>query len=411
VAQDSPVSSLSFDLKTFISDAVANGSSDQAAGGTSQAFASSWYLTDVFGGFQIWTGSNATGLQCTNFTAAIQAIPANNPPTIATAASASPSPVTGATTALSVLGTDDNGEANLTYTWTTTGTPPASVSFSANGTNATKNTTATFTSAGIYSFLVTARDQGNLTVTSAVSVTVNQTLTTVVVAPTSATVAASAPQQFTATARDQFAANLTTQPTLTWTTSGGGTISATGLFTAGTTAGGPYTVTAKNGSVSGTASATVTSSPTTVYQINCGSSSAVSPFAADAYSSGGTMHTVTNTITTTGVTKPAPAAVYQSERYGASTYTLPSLVASASYTVRLHFAELYQTATGKRVFNIVINGTTVLSNFDIYAAAGGQYKAVVREFTATANASGQIVIGLTTVTDNATIGGIELIRN
>ena len=103
--------------------------------------------------------------------------------------------------------------------------------------------------------------------------------------------------------------------------------------------------------------------------------------------------------------------MYQSERYDASTYTLPSLVASASYTVRLHFAELYQTATGKRVFTLVINGTTVLSNFDIYSAAGGQYKAVVREFTTTANASGQIVIALTTVTDNATIGGIEVIRN
>jgi hypothetical protein len=34
----------------------------------------------------------------------------------------------------------------------------------------------------------------------------------------------------------------------------------------------------------------------------------------------------------------------------------------------------------------------------------------VREFTATANASGQIVIQLTTVTDNATIEGIEIIK-
>ena len=46
-------------------------------------------------------------------------------PTIATAAAALPSPVTGTTTALSVLGADDAGESNLTYTWATTGTPPA----------------------------------------------------------------------------------------------------------------------------------------------------------------------------------------------------------------------------------------------------------------------------------------------
>ena len=38
-------------------------------------------------------------------------------PTIATTAAASPSPAPGTTTDLSVLGADDGGEANLTYTW------------------------------------------------------------------------------------------------------------------------------------------------------------------------------------------------------------------------------------------------------------------------------------------------------
>ncbi|MBN1601643.1 MAG: hypothetical protein JW915_08545, partial [Chitinispirillaceae bacterium] len=80
------------------------------------------------------------------------------------------------------------------------------------------------------------------------------------------------------------------------------------------------------------------------------------------------------------------------------------------YNVRLHFAELYQTATGARRFNVLINGTAVLTNFDIYSVTGARYKALVREFTATANGSGQIVITFTTVTDNATISGIEIIR-
>jgi hypothetical protein len=181
----------------------------------------------------------------------------NAAPTVATPASALPSPVTGATTTLSVLGADDGGEANLTYTWATTGTPPAAVSFSANGTNAAKTTTATFSKAGAYSFQVTIRDQSALTVTSTVAVTVNQTLTSIVVSPSSATVNVSATQQFTATARDQFTTNLTTQPSFTWTVSGGGTINASGVFTAGSTAGGPYTVTATSGAVNGTASVTV----------------------------------------------------------------------------------------------------------------------------------------------------------
>jgi mannose/cellobiose epimerase-like protein (N-acyl-D-glucosamine 2-epimerase family) len=147
----------------------------------------------------------------------------------------------------------------------------------------------------------------------------------------------------------------------------------------------------------------------TVYQINCGGSVS-SPFTADQYYSGGTARTVTNTITTTGVTNPAPQTVYQAERYGTVTYTLPNLTVGMQYKVRLHFAELYWTAAGKRKFNVTINGTTVLSNYDIYAETGARYKAVVQEFTATANTSEQIIIKLTTVTDNATIEGIEIIQ-
>ena len=60
VAKDSPVASLSFDLNLFIKDSAANGIS------------SSWYVTDIFAGFQIWTGSDATNLQCTSFTNKVQ---------------------------------------------------------------------------------------------------------------------------------------------------------------------------------------------------------------------------------------------------------------------------------------------------------------------------------------------------
>jgi hypothetical protein len=298
----------------------------------------------------------------------------------------------------------------LTYTWSTTGAPPAAVTFNANGTNAAKATTATFAKAGTYALQVTVKDQGNLTATSALNLTVNPTLTSLVVSPANATVPTSGTQAFTATALDQFGIALGSQPTITWSVSGGGTISASGLFTAGTAAGGPFMVSAATGSTSGTASVTVASTPTTVYRIDCGSTSGASPFTADQFSSGGTARTVTNAINTTGLTNAAPQGVYQSERYGNVTYTLPSLVAGASYTVRLHFAELFQTAAGKRLFNVAINGTAVLSNFDIFATTGAAFKATLRDFAATANASGQIVIQFTTITNNATIEGIELIR-
>jgi hypothetical protein len=135
-------------------------------------------------------------------------------------------------------------------------------------------------------------------------------------------------------------------------------------------------------------------------------------FVADEdYSTGGTTYSVPNTITIpASVTNAAPAAVYQSARQGAVTYTIPGLTAGVSYTVRLHFAELYFSASGQRVFNVSINGAAVLSNFDIYATAKANFTALVEQFAATANSSGQIVIAFTNGTvDQPMINGLEVI--
>jgi len=150
------------------------------------------------------------------------------------------------------------------------------------------------------------------------------------------------------------------------------------------------------------------SSNAPVVRINAGGS-AVSPFSADAYSDSGSVFSSTASISVAGVTNAAPAAVYQDVRWNtAFTYTIPGLSAGTSYVVRLHFVELTWTAAAQRQFNVAINGSTVLSNFDIFAAAG-QNIAVEREFNATANASGQIVIAFSKGTvDNPSVAGIEI---
>ena len=96
-------------------------------------------------------------------------------PSVSQAAAANPNPVTGTTTALSALGSENGSGSGLTYTWSATG--PAAVGYSANGTNAAQNSTATFIAAGSYSFTVTITDGNSMSVTSNVSVVVNQTLT------------------------------------------------------------------------------------------------------------------------------------------------------------------------------------------------------------------------------------------
>jgi hypothetical protein len=179
----------------------------------------------------------------------------NQPPTVATPAHASANPVTGKTVNLSVLGADEGGESNLTYSWTSNG--PASVLFSLNNSNAAKNTVATFSSAGNYSFSVTITDAGGLSMMSNVNVTVNQTITLVVVTPGTATVHVNQSLQFLATAYDQFGNSLLTQPTFTWSLSGRGTLNGTGLYTAPRKRGGPYTITATASGIHGTARVTV----------------------------------------------------------------------------------------------------------------------------------------------------------
>ena len=79
--------------------------------------------------------------------------------------------------------------------------------------------------------------------------------------------------------------------------------------------------------------------------------------------------------------------------------------------MRLHFAELTWTAPGQRLFNVAINGTTVLSAFDIFATSGAQNRAVTEQFTARANSSGQIVIAFTQAgVDNPEVNGIEILH-
>jgi hypothetical protein len=144
--------------------------------------------------------------------------------------------------------------------------------------------------------------------------------------------------------------------------------------------------------------------------IDAASPSAVSNWIADADYSGGSEATVYNTINTSVASNPAPQAVYQTQRYARSfTYTIPNLTAYGAYTVRLHLAETFWTAAGKRVFGATVNGTQVLSNFDIFVAAGGVNRAITKQFSTSADSAGKIIILFTATVDNASLAGIEII--
>jgi uncharacterized protein (TIGR03437 family) len=140
------------------------------------------------------------------------------------------------------------------------------------------NTTATQTTytglAGhTYSFYSIARDlvgnveDGKTSADAGTRVAPPPAATTISVTPATASVPANKTQQFTATAYDQYGNPMSPQPAIGWSVSGGGSING-GLFTAGPTAGGPFTVTASvsGSTVTGTATlviaaCTVTAAP------------------------------------------------------------------------------------------------------------------------------------------------------
>ena len=133
------------------------------------------------------------------------------------------------------------------------------------------------------------------------------------------------------------------------------------------------------------------------------------PFSADAFFSGGSTGRTTTTFDLSGVTNAAPQDVYQSIRFGTFTYSIPGLTPGAPYQVRLHFADSFNPVPGRREFDVAINGTPVLTDFDIVLAAGGPRRAVVQEFVAQANA-GTIAIRFTPGSvGNPQVCGVEVL--
>jgi hypothetical protein len=140
------------------------------------------------------------------------------------------------------------------------------------------------------------------------------------------------------------------------------------------------------------------------------SGGAAGPYAYDRGFSGGNTASTADAIDTGGVTDPAPQAVYQTGRYaGSFSYALGGLTPGAGYTVRLDFAEFAWGSAGQRLFSVALNGTQVLSNFDIFAAAGGKDRAIAESFPATADGGGTITVAFTASRDNALINGIAVL--
>ena len=94
--------------------------------------------------------------------------------------------------------------------------------------------------------------------------------------------------------------------------------------------------------------------------------------------------------------------LYQSERYGNFSYSIP--LPNGNYTVLLRFAEIYRSAAGQRVFDVYVEGTKVISSLDIFARVGKN--AAYNVSIPTTVGDGKLDIRFSTIVDNAKVSAI-----
>jgi len=142
-------------------------------------------------------------------------------------------------------------------------------------------------------------------------------------------------------------------------------------------------------------------------QINSGGP-AVSSFLADEGFSGGGIVATSGSIQTINVPKGLPMEVFQDSRAGSFTYTVQGFAPNSHHTVTLYFVEPSFDAVNSRLFGVSINGTTVLSNFDIFLAAGDMNTPVAQKLSAAADGTGKYVITFTPVLGEALLSGLQI---
>ena len=125
-------------------------------------------------------------------------------------------------------------------------------------------------------------------------------------------------------------------------------------------------------------------------------------WAVDNSFSGGNPFSTSATIS--GTSDPT---LYRTNRWGTFSYSFP--VPNGTYLVTLKFAEIYggTMCTGCRLFNVSIEGTQVLSNFDVYAQPGAN-TALDKTFTVSVT-NGSLDIAFTTVRAAAEVNAVQVV--
>lgn len=100
-------------------------------------------------------------------------------------------------------------------------------------------------------------------------------------------------------------------------------------------------------------------------------------------------------------------ALYQTEFWGDG-LSFDVSMDNGTYDVTLHFAEIWWESPGERVFDVSVQGETVLADFDVYDATGGDHVALTHTVEGVSVTDGTLSISTDTSVDNSKLSGIEI---
>jgi hypothetical protein len=127
-------------------------------------------------------------------------------------------------------------------------------------------------------------------------------------------------------------------------------------------------------------------------------------------------YTTTDSITlTSSVPDGVPTALFQTERWDPATglemqYNFP-VANGTPVEVRLYFSEAFTATAGQRLFDVVLEGETVLASFDQYVEAGNAPDTgIMRSFFVESDGSVDLEFLHLTDGDNPAIKGIEIVE-
>lgn len=151
-----------------------------------------------------------------------------------------------------------------------------------------------------------------------------------------------------------------------------------------------------------------------LYRVNAGSGALQSVdtgpdwTSATGFVSGGIDSNWGTTVPLDATVPPStPPDVFAAEHWGVQSWDFP-VPAGKQVQVRLYFANQYSgtSQVGQRVFNVAIDGTAVLNDFDIVATTGDR-RGTMKAFTITSD--GNVDIDFTKVVENPLVNGIEIV--